>query len=509
MKIVKSFRAARWIRTTNLVLQAILFFTFFTGLNYLAIYHPWRIDLTHLRSQSLSPETIGYLHQLKQPVKIIVTLRKPTDDDDSAPAQAYRDLTSLLREYEYATESNPAGRVTFECIDVYQRSSEARKQDLPDAGPTVVQCGEKRRLVGPDELYLIEKNEKKAFLGEQAITAAILDVSSPDKKKIYFLSGHGEMDPNNTNDELGLSALAAELRYRNFEIDRLDLTTRGRIPNDATLIISAGQGRMTRYSAAEEELLRQYLANSTTDRPGRLLLFIPPGLPMNPQMEAIGLENLLYDWGILADDVFVRDLNPNSISDTEDLIIDFFEENHEISKMFATNGLKIRFGASRSVRVNPSRIADESLSVTRLAGTRSELAWGERSYKTIPYRYNAGVDLPGKQIGFAVASKRVSAKDKNLQAYSVQTGRVVAFSCADFISNNRLSSDGGNLTFVLSTINWLTGRGGQLTVAARPIQKFQLTLNQRELERLRYSLLGVLPALAGLLALIVYWTRRS
>ncbi|MFT3868389.1 MAG: Gldg family protein [Nibricoccus sp.] len=507
MKLVKSFRANRWIRTTNLVLQAILFFTFFAGLNYLAIRHPWRVDLTHLRSQSLSGETLAYLKKLTQPVKIIVTLRKPDENDDSALAQAYRDLTALLREYVYATEGNPAGRVTFECIDVYQRSREARELELNEPGPTLVQCGEKKHHVGPDELYLIEQKEKKAFLGEQAITAAILDVSSADKKKIYFLNGHGEMDPNSTNDDQGLSALAAELRYRNFEVDRLDLTTRGRIPNDATLIISAGQGQMNRYNAAEEELLRQYLANSTSDRPGRLLLFIPPGLPMNPQLEATGLENLLYDWGILADDVFVRDLNPNSISDNEDLIIDFFDEKHDISKMFAANNLKIRFGAARSIRVNPSRATDESLSVTRLAGTRSELAWGERSYRTRPYRYNSGIDLPGKQIGFAVASERGSAKDKNL-GYNVQGGRVVAFASSDFIANNRLSNE-GNLTFVLSSINWLTGRGTVLNVQARPIQKFQLTLNQRELERLRYSLLGVLPALAGLLGLIVYWTRRS
>ena len=31
-----SFRTARWLRTINLVLQAVLFLTFFAGLNYLA-----------------------------------------------------------------------------------------------------------------------------------------------------------------------------------------------------------------------------------------------------------------------------------------------------------------------------------------------------------------------------------------------------------------------------------------------------------------------------------------
>jgi len=503
MHPITSFRAARWLRTTNLILQAFLFITLFGGLNYLAVNFAWRYDLTHLRRHSLSAETKSYLKQLKQPVKIYVTIPKPKDSEDTPIAQAHRDVTELLREYVYATEGNPVGRVEFEYLDVYQRGREAKELDLPEPGPILVKCGDKRRLIGPDELYHIEKNEKKAFLGEQALTAAILDVSSPEKKKVYFLSGHGEMDPGNSTPDRGLSSLAAELRMRNFEIDRLDLTTRNRVPDDATLIISAGQ--QNRYSAAEEELLRQYLATSTSDRPGRLLLFIPPALPVNAHQEASGLENLLYDWGILADDVIVRDIDPANINDTEDLILNAFDPKHPIAQQFISNQIKVRFGVSRSIRVNPSRTFDESLTVTRLIGTTSTSAWGERNYRT-RFVYDRGIDMPNDLLGFGVASERVSAKDKNLP-YSVQAGRVVAYGCSDFIANTRLSNE-GNFTLVLASINWLVGRGAQLNVPARPIEKFQLNLNQQELLRLRYSLLFVLPSVAALLGVIVYWTRR-
>jgi hypothetical protein len=506
MHPIKSFQAARWIRTANLVLQAVLFITLFLGLNYLAIHHSWRTDLTRLRTHSLSPETLSYIRKLEQPIKVYVTIPKPKDSDDSPIAQAYLDLTDLLREYVYASEGNANGSISFEYIDVYQRGREAKELGLTAPGPTLVISGDKRHLIGVNELYLIDidKGEKKAFLGEQALTAAILDVSSAEKKKIYFLTGHGEMDLGDTSEALGLSTLATELRIRNFELDRLDLTAQGRVPKQATLIISAGQ--RTRYSAAEEELLRQYLATSTSDRPGRLLLFLPPGLPVNAQNEATGLENLLYDWGILADDVVVKDINPASINDTEDLILNAFSEKHEISKYFLDNQIKVRFGAARSVRVNPSRASDESLTVTPLIGTNSRTAWGERSY-TIRFMYNPGIDMPYNLLGFGVASERVSAKDKKLP-YSVQAGRVVAYACSDFISNNRLSND-GNFALVLSSINWLVGGGTQLNnVPARPIQKFQLNLNQQELLRLRYSLLLILPSAAALLGLIVYWTRR-
>jgi hypothetical protein len=109
--------------------------------------------------------------------------------------------------------------------------------------------------------------------------------------------------------------------------------------------------------------------------------------------------------------------------------------------------------------------------------------------------YNPGIDMNYDLLGFGVASERVSAKDKTLH-YSVQAGRVVAYASTDFISNNRLSND-GNFALVLSTINWLVGGGTQLDVPARPIQKFQLNLNQQELLRLRYSLLLILPSAAA------------
>ena len=68
----ESFRAARWTRTANLVLQAVLFLTLFAGLNYLAGTHvlaesPWRFDLTRYRRYSLSPETLAYLSDLPRP----------------------------------------------------------------------------------------------------------------------------------------------------------------------------------------------------------------------------------------------------------------------------------------------------------------------------------------------------------------------------------------------------------------------------------------------------------
>lgn len=484
-----SFRKVRWVRTLNLLAQAVLFLTFFGGVNYLATHYAWRFDLTKNRSHSLSPETLSYLKNLSQPVRIIVTLTP--DDDNQQVAQAYRDVSGLLREYGYATAGNERGRITTDFIDVYQRRRDAEALGIGQPNIILVLSGDKRRVVGLDELYQIENLEKTAFKGEQAITAAILDVSSPAKKKIYFLTGHGEMSIDDVSPDRGLSTLQGELELRNFAVESIDLAQQPEIPADAAVLVIAGpQGR---YDPLEEELIRQYLST----RAGRVLALLPP---LHPH----GLDNLLFDWGILADDVLIYDRSRAGQSETGDLILPALAE-HPVSQSLLSGKIPLRFGPSRSVRPDPGRALDSNLVVTPLIAT-TEQAWGERNYRerAVPV-YNEGIDLPGR-LTVVTASERVTAR--NNLPFSVPGGRFVAFGSADWIANGRLGTI-GNLSLFMSAVNWTTDRDIDLNVPARPVSRFQLSLTQQQLQRLRYSLIFALPGIAALLGLVVYWTRRN
>ncbi|MFH1496185.1 MAG: Gldg family protein [Verrucomicrobiota bacterium] len=232
-----TFRFARRFRTVNLLAQAVLVLSLLGGLNYLAIHHGWRHDLTENRRHSLSPETQSYLRDLRAPVKIIVTLTDTGDDEQVN--QAHRDVSALLREYTEATVGNGARRVTVDYLDVYRQRREAEAYSITQPNVILVTSGGKSRVIGLHELYEMEGREKKGFKGEQAFTAAILDVTSPEKKKLYFLSGHGEMQLTDVDPARGLSALHDELLIRNFALDELDLAKAARVPADAALVIIA------------------------------------------------------------------------------------------------------------------------------------------------------------------------------------------------------------------------------------------------------------------------------
>ncbi|MDF9827278.1 hypothetical protein M2103_001988 [Ereboglobus sp. PH5-5] len=498
MKFFESFRATRWLRSTNLVLQALLFVAFFGGLNYLALQYSWRFDITQLRKHTLSAETRAYLTQLDQPIRVVVTLPKSASPDDhEAPAdldQINNDVAGLLREYTYALETNAKVDFRVDYIDVYQRPREAEQLGL-EPNAIYFFSGQRPRKVGVDALYRYKNNQRVAFLGEQAFTAAILGVSNPEQKKIYFLTGHGEMDPHSVDNQRGLSEIRNALTARNYALDALDLSRARAIPDDAALIISVGA--QYSYEAREQEMLRQYMGT----RAGRLMLFTAPGT------DPTGLEDLLREWGIVADNNWIYDRSTSSQSDMSGDLILTTDTQHPITQALADNNLALKFGATRSVRPAPSRATDPSLSITPLVLT-APTAWGEVSYRTMRRgrapRYDVGADLPGP-LAVVTVAERVTAKSD--LPFSIPVGRLAVFGCSDFIANGRLGTR-ANSTVFFSTLNWITDSDTQFNIPARPIERFQLALSRDRLSRLRYILLFGAPGAFAILGFIVYWTRR-
>lgn len=490
MRFADSFRAARWVRTVNLLLQALLFLSLFGGLNYIALNHAWRFDLTRARRQSLSAETKSYLERLEQPVHVVVTL--PKDSDSVEISDAYRDVSGLLREYDYATSSNAHARMTVEYLDVYQNRKRAEELGIDQPNIVLLLCGDHRRILHMQDLYTIKnKSTRESFTGESALTAAVLDVSSPEKKKIYFLQGHGEISPDEVNPH-GLSLLRDELQQSNFDLAVLDLAQSHKIPDDAALVIIAGP--VGRYRPFEEELLRNYLQT----RAGRVIAMIDPQRPH-------GLENLLLDWGVIVYDDVIYDSNPQELDETGNLRLRHFA-SHPITENLINNSLPVIVGPARAVSEDPSHVSDNGLTVKKLIAT-SASAWGETSYRlgTVP-RYTPGEDLRSKDgLGVLVISERV--KPANLPL-SVRGGRLAVFGTADLVTNNRIINQ-GNLNIFRATVDWCVDRDTQLNIPPRPIQRFQITLGQEDMVRLRLGLFLIVPGVVALLGILVYWTRRN
>ena len=484
------FRFARRFRLANRAVQIVLGLCLIASLNYLAAKYFGRIDLTESGTYTLAPESKAYIRELDELVEIFVTI--PNDPDVEELTRIHQHLSKLFREYEATGMIDGKPHIKIEYVDIYRQRKRAQdlanKYNLTQENIILVAMGERTKEIRQGDLYEVEGEQIIGFRGEKAITSAIIDVSSKDEDKIYFLVGHGEMRLDDVDPLRGLSQLEAFLRERNYTLATLDLAVDPDVPADADLIVIPSP--QASLLPEEVEKLRRYMS----ERNGRMLVLIDPG-------RRHGMGELFYDWGVLADDMVVVDNGPDFRAQGGDLIIRRFAE-HPITDLLVDYQITALFGQPRPIRTDPGSLKDPRLKVDQIIGTSNQ-SWGERDYRTQKeIVYDEGRDLKGP-ISIATVSTRSAGTELGI---TIPGGRFVAFGNSDFITNNRLRAF-GNRTLFFNSMNWALSKNSLLNIATRPLESYQVVMSDRDLKRLLLYF-AIIPGATALFGLFIFLIRR-
>lgn len=484
------FSFMRRLRATNRVLQIVLILVLVLSLNIVSTKYFSRVDLSKAGNFTLSAESKAYINQLDDTVDIIVTI--PNDTEIPESQQIHKHLKKLFREYTATSTRNGRSYIRVEFVDIYRQRKRAQElsnqYNLTQENIILVAMGERTSEVLQVDLYEVEDNQITGFRGEKAITSAIIEVSAKDKNKIFFLTGHGEMRLDDVDPLRGLSELNNFLRERNYMLATLDLSVTSKVPEDADLVVvPAPQASLL---PEEVEKLRRYMS----ERNGRTIVFIDPG-------RRHGMEDLFYDWGILAEDMAIVDNGPDFRSQEGDIIIRRFSK-HPITELLIDYQITALFGRPRPIRIDPAALRDPGLKVTQIIGT-SDQSWAERDYRknNIP-KFDPKRDLRGP-ITVAAASTRSAGTDLGI---TIPGGRFVVFGNSDFISNNRLRTF-GNRSLFYNSLNWALSRNDMLNIATRPLRSYQVVMSEHDLNRSIFYF-ATIPSATALLGLFIYLIRR-
>jgi|TARA_B110000467_G_C18338076_1_gene500196 ABC-type uncharacterized transport system involved in gliding motility auxiliary subunit len=489
MNLIESYQSNRLVDRLHAVAQFILVFLILAAVNTIAMRNYKRIDTTLGRDFTLSAQTVAYLAQIEQPIKVVVTLSD--QDNDLGIRDIFYDVKSLLNEYEYETRNNGTNRIQVEYIDIYKQASKAKELGIDQEDSIIFLSGpQTKRVIPINKLYHMVNNELHEFLGESVFTQSVLEVSQKNPPHIYFTIGHGELDLQNSTSGQGISRLQDELKSRNIKVSTLNLASQNKVPENASLLIIPGP--KTRFLPQEQELLKTYLRRSS----GRLLVLLEPG-------DQHGLDDLLFDWGILTDNAIAVETDRASVINGGDLMIRRYS-SHAITDELLEMGLHITTDRARVVREDPGRPIDDSLIVTELMETSSQ-SWGEKNYATEETpTYDPAIDLVGPIRVGAISERKV---DSSL-GISIPGGRLTVIGSSNFITNNRIQAS-GNLFLVLNAINYAIDRVAQLNIPPRPIRKVKLDLSIEQLLISRYLIWLGPPLVVGFFGLIVYLARRQ
>jgi ABC-type uncharacterized transport system involved in gliding motility auxiliary subunit len=467
--------AGRQARFGTLAAASVLVvFGILVAINYLSARHNRRWDLTAAHQFSLSDQTKKVLQDLKEPVRIRIFAR-------SDEFQRFRDR---LDGYSYQSK-----QVSTEYIDPEKKPGMAQQYGVTALGTVVFDYK--------------GRNEKVSSDGEQELTNALIKVIQGRQPKVYFTQGHGEKDTVSA-DRGGYNAITAALTTDNFVVDKIVLAQQPAVPDDAEVLIIAGP--KTDFLAPEIDMVKAYLA-----RGGKVFVMLDPVLKAD-QPQPIGLQGLLREWGIEADNDLVLDVSGMGrlLGTDESVPVAASYPPHPITENF---NLMTAYPLARSM--TPIEGGTNGHMAQKLAET-SKNSWGETNLKSLTGGQPAKMDDDDKKgpvsLGAAVSgAATVTPAPKNAakEGDNPKTAetRLVAFGDSDFASNGALGVQ-GNRDLFLNCVNWLAQQENLIAIRPRDPEDRRITLTADQQQRIFYLTVLIIPGLILLAGVRTWWRRR-
>jgi ABC-type uncharacterized transport system involved in gliding motility auxiliary subunit len=410
----------------------------------LANWHPVRWDTTRGQTQSLSTVSKALLKKVTKPLSMTVFLPKGAGDRHHA--------TEVLQLYVY---HNP--KVSFHFVDPERQPLLARQAGYRFAGNVLLEYQGRRQMADqPDE---------------NAITNALRKVLQVERKKIYFLTGHGERDLENPKPG-GFQVANKALQNEGYQVETLNLLTRGVVPPDAAVVIVASPQKP--LLSTEVQALKAYL-----EKGGRLLVMLEA-------FQDGGLKDFLASYGVDLDNGIILDVNQVSralgVSAVMPLVTQYGPS--KITRDFSN--LVTIYPMARPLLLVKKSPDDSLLTLATTMPTSYEKLGKEwikaqkagfdaKTDKKGPFAVAAQVEIkltppPGKQ-----ASKGGKGQDPKAEKSNGPPGEkktyMVVFGDVDFAANSFFNLFGNGDLF-LNTTNFLARALGQISV--RPTTKAQL-----------------------------------
>jgi hypothetical protein len=161
----------------------------------------WRVDLSPEQRFVLSEHARQILAALNRPVEIVAFLR--VDDPRN------REIDDLLTRVRAASP-----QVTTRQVDVNRNPALAREYGVDSYGALVVESdGLRRDFTNPTE---------------QTLMAAIIQVTRPARRRVYFSAGHGERSLGDRDRQIGYSTANVALINELYESGEVALDAQHR-----------------------------------------------------------------------------------------------------------------------------------------------------------------------------------------------------------------------------------------------------------------------------------------
>jgi len=399
---ILSGRQARY--GSNSFIMLLAFLGILIVVNMLVYKNPHRWDVTEDKQHTLAPETIDALDALPEPVLAVAFYSQRLDPESAR--QMFDD---------YKANSN--GNFNYTFIDPEGNPLLAQQYGITGDGKILLQMGDATEIVTSAD--------------EEALTAGLVRLLNPQTPAVYFLTGDGEHDIDNSADD-SFTRARAVLESKNYVVKTLSLQASNKIPEDAKAIIIAGP--LKPLSQETVTLLDSYLADG-----GGLIAMINP-LPFTQFGDTPEplTSYLSESWNIT--------LNNDIVVDTNSPYSPYFAVSNEYAPHPITqkmSGIASIYPFARSLSDTDSGGGD--VSVSPLVYT-AEGSWGETDFEGIAAEKIPSFDPETEQAGPMLLA---AAAENSVR------GRMVVFGNSTFAQDSNFDFS-GNGDMLINSVDWVT-----------------------------------------------------
>lgn len=454
---VQKFVTGRQARYgSNTLITSLAFLGILIVGNVLAVQNPIPLgDLTEDKANTLAPEMLAALETL--PEKITATAFFSQNQSTEAAEKLLNNI-----------KAGSGGKFEYEFVDPDREPQRARENGITGDGKILLEMSGRKEIA--------------AFADESEILQAMIRLISPDERAIYFLTGHGERDTEQTNeDNSSMTRVKATLESKNYVVKTLSLLAENKIPEDADLIVIAGP--IQPVSQNEVKLLRDYLNN------GGSLLIMEDSLAVTDFGDAADplADMLVEDWGISINNDVVIDLDS---PDPTVGVSATYDGLHSITRKM--NNLATFFPLTRSLSVVA---AIENVQANLLVQT-TERSWGETDLADPNVSFDETTEVSGPMI-LAIAGEN-----------TVTGGRVVVFGTSQF-ATDQIFDQYGNGDLFANSVDWAAEQENLTNITPKqPITRTFLPASQARILFLMFIVALAIPGIFLLLGIYTWFTRR-
>jgi len=408
-----------------------------------------QVDITANARNTLTTTTLDTLRLLDQPLSLRAVV---------GPDPTIREAITNLVDQSRGVKSD----IELSFINPEIEPEKARALDAAAGGELILKYG--------------ERETRLQNLSERSFTQALHELSRSQERKLAFISGHEERNPElQTNDDYFY--FAQQLKQAGIESLRLSLAAVPRVPDNIDVVIIAAPNRP--YFPGEVASLLDYM-----NRGGNLLWLIDTG-------GLAALDALALELGIA--------LHPGTVIDVSSQAYGADSPTFTIVNQFPAHPVNDRLDSAILLPVS------RALDITPLAGqtTLPLIQTGEQSWTEIgaiegAVKFDENTEEQQGPLTLAVSIERIK---------NHKTQRIAVIADADLFASTWIGN-GANKQYAQRLLNWLTSDDQLIEFTTQEAHDRVVELSPRKTLLLGAGFLLGLPIVLLLIAAFRWYQGR-